>query len=119
MDWVVGCCQDDSDVEVAAIEARKLILSWTARCCLSIFVVDFDVGNLNIERDSSENNLLTGGACACDCCCWLSWISASSMEDDVDDDADDDDWRLVDADVDDVLFDDGFAVAKSMKIIMK
>ena len=71
--------------------------------------VGLDVGKLNIDKDSSENNLLTVCGCAC---CWLSWISASSMEDDVDDEVDDDDWRFVD----EVLFDGGFGGAKSMKI---
>ena len=105
-------------VEAAAIEARTLMLSWTARCCLSMCVVGFNVGKLNIESESSEKSLLTAGACVCDCCCccccWLSWISASSIEDDVDDDADDDDCRFVDAD--EVLLDDGFAGGKSAKI---
>jgi len=113
LEWSVVCCQGDSGVtgvDAAAIDARKLILSCTARCCLSICVVDVefcDEGKLNIDKDSLGNNLLT----VCCCCCWLNWISASSIEDDVDDEVEDDDWRFVD----DTLVVDGFVGANSMK----
>lgn len=96
-------------MDAAAIEARKLMLSWTARsCCWSIFVVELVClgGKWNIDKDSLENNLFVD----C-CCCWVSWINASSIDDDVDDDADDDDWRLVD----DALPVDGFVDAKSSR----
>lgn len=109
LEWNVVCCQGDSGVtgvDAAAIDARKLILSCTARCCLSIFVVVLcDEGKLNIDKESFENNLFA----VCCCCCWLNWISASSIDDDVDDEADDDDWRFVD----DNFVVDGFVGAKS------
>ncbi len=112
-----GCCQGDSGVtgvDAAAIDARKLILSCTARCCLSIFVVVLcDDGKLNIDIDSFENNLFD--VCCCCFCCWLNWISASSIDDDVDDEADDDDWRFVD----DNFVVDGFVGAKSLWPLLK
>ncbi len=79
---------------------------------MSIFVVGFDEGKWNIDKDSSENNLLT--VCACDCC-WLNWISASSIEDDVDDEVDDDDWRFVD----ELLVVDDFVGTKPMKTVFE
>ncbi len=114
MEWRVVCCHGDSGVtgvDAAAIDARKLILSFTARCCLSIFVVVCFEGKLNIDKDSSEKIFLIVGAWDC-WCCWLNWISASSIEDDVDDEVDDDDWRFVD----DVFVVDGFIGGKSIEI---
>ena len=91
---VNDCCHVVSGVigvDAVAIDARKLILSWTACCCcLSIFEFDCNDKEWNIDIGSSLNNLLTFDTF----CCCVNWISASSIDDEVDDEADDDVVRI-------------------------